>query len=68
MNKGGSMSESQLLTAKDLPTIKKLADKFQRCVANGNITPLVQVGVSAVFLRKNGLIMYVQKEDECAGR
>ena len=68
MSKGGSMSESQLLTAKDLPTIKKLADKFHRCVANGNITPLVQVGVSAVFLRKNGLIMYVQKEDECAGR
>lgn len=62
------MNESQLLTAKDLPTIKQLADKFQRCVANGNITPLVQVGVSSVFLRKNGLIMYVQKEDDCAGR
>lgn len=48
------MSESQSLTAKDLPTIQKLADKFQRCVANGNITPLVQVGVDVVFLRKTG--------------
>lgn len=58
------------LTQKDLPTIKKLADKFQRCVANGNITPLVQVGVDVVFLRKNGLIITVQREveDECAGR
>ncbi len=58
------------LTQKDLPTIKKLADKFQRCVANGNITPIVQVGCSCVFLRENGLIITVQREveDECAGR
>lgn len=40
------------LTPKDLPTIKKLADKFQRCVANGNFTPLMYVGCSCVFLRK----------------
>ncbi len=58
------------LTQKDLPTIKKLADKFQRCVANGNITPIVRVGCSCVFLRENGLIITVQREveDECAGR
>lgn len=58
------------LTKKDLPTIKKLADKFQRCVANGNITPLVDVGCSCVFLRENGLIITVEREveDECAGR
>lgn len=62
------MSESQTLTAKDLPAIKTLADKFQRCVANGNIAPLVQVGVDVVFLRKDGLILYVRKEYECAGR
>jgi len=52
------------LTQKDLPTIKKLADKFQRCVANGNITPIVQVGCSCVFLRENGLIITVQREVE----
>lgn len=54
------------LTKKDLPAIKKLADKFQRCVANGNITPLVQVGCSCVFLRENGLIITVQREAEDA--
>ena len=52
------------LTQNDLPTIKELADKFQRCVANGNITPIVQVGCSCVFLRKNGLIITVQREVE----
>ena len=59
-----------LLTQEDLPTIKKLADKLQRCVANGNITPLVHVGCSCVFLRENGLIITVEREveDECAGR
>lgn len=58
------------LTQKDMPTIKKLADKFQRCVANGDITPIVDVGCSCVFLRKNGLIITVEREveDECAGR
>ena len=58
------MSDEHLLKAKDLPTIKTLADKFQRCVANGNITPLVQVGCSCVFLRENGLIITVQREVE----
>ena len=62
------MSDEHLLKAKDLPTIKTLADKFQRCVANGNITPLVQVGCDVVFLRKNGLILTVRKELECEGR
>lgn len=59
-----------LLTQEDLPTIKKLADKFQRCVANGNIAPLVDVGCSCVFLRANGLIITVERavQDECAGR
>jgi len=52
------------LTKKDLPAIKKLADKFQRCVANGNITPIVDVGCSCVFLRENGLIITVQREVE----
>lgn len=58
------------LNQKDLPTIKKLADKFQRCVANGNITPLLYAGCSCVFLREHGLIITVEREveDECAGR
>lgn len=58
------------LNQKDLPTVKKLADKFQRCVANGNITPLLYNGCSCVFLRENGLIITVEREvgDECAGR
>lgn len=62
------MSDERLLKTQDLKTIKTLADKFQRCVANGNITPLVQVGCDSVFLRKNGLILTVRKERECEVR
>ena len=62
------MRDERLLETQDLKTIKTLADKFQRCVANGNITPILQVGCDCVFLRKNGLILTVRKERECAGR
>lgn len=64
------MSKSQVLTQKDLPTIKKLADNFQRCVDNGVIAQLVHDGCSCAFLLENGLVIRVEREveDECAER